>query len=46
MSHRTYPLTAMVKIGGETLMGCAATASASASAGESGRVVDAPQPAG
>ena len=46
MSDRTYPLTAMVKIGGETLMGCAATASALATAGEGGRVVDAPQPAG
>jgi uncharacterized membrane protein len=46
MSDRTYPLTAMVKIGDETLMGCAATASATAAAGEGGRVVDAPQPTG
>lgn len=46
MSNRTYPLTAMVQIGEETLMGCASTASAHRSTGESGRVVDAPQPAG
>ena len=45
MSDRTYPLTAMVEIGGELLMGCAATVSAIMSVGESGRVVDA-QPAG
>ncbi len=49
MSSRTYPLTAMVQIGDETLMGCAATVSAIMSTGESGRVVDgsqagAPQP--
>ena len=42
MTSRTYPLTAMVTIGGETLMGCAATVSATMSTGESGRVVDAP----
>ncbi|MCS6626375.1 hypothetical protein N0B44_25975 [Roseibacterium beibuensis] len=42
MSDRTYPLTAMVEIGDETLMGCAATRSAIMSVGESGRVVDAP----
>ena len=51
MSSRTYPLTAMVEIGGERLMGCAATVSAIMSTGESGRVVDgagpeAPQPTG
>ena len=51
MSSRTYPLTAMVEIGGELLMGCAATKSATMSTGESGRVVDGPaagtpQPAG
>jgi uncharacterized membrane protein len=46
MSNRTYPLTAMVKIGGETLMGCAATVSAISATGESGRVVDPAQPAG
>ena len=46
MSDRTYPLTAMVRIGEETLMGCAATVSALTSAGEGGRVVDGSQPAG
>ena len=46
MSDRTYPLTAMVEISGETLMGCASTATAHMSAGESGRVVDQAQPAG
>jgi uncharacterized membrane protein len=46
MSDLSYPLTAMVEISGETLMGCAATASALNVAGESGRAVDAPQPAG
>lgn len=45
MSDRTYPLTAMVRIGEETLMGCAATVSATMSTGESGRVVDGAQPA-
>jgi uncharacterized membrane protein len=40
MSSRTWPLTAMVEIGGETLMGCAATVSAIMSTGESDRVVD------
>lgn len=44
MSDRVWPLTAMVEIGGETLMGCAATVSAAMSTGESGRVVDGPQP--
>ncbi|HYC73641.1 hypothetical protein [Brevundimonas sp.] len=44
MSNRTYPLTAMVRIGDETLMGCAATVSAIMSTGESGRVVDGAQP--
>ena len=46
MSDRTYPLTAMVEVGGELLMGCAATKSATMSTGESGRVVDGAQPAG
>lgn len=49
MSSRTYPLTAMVEISGERLMGCASTLSAHRAAGESGRVVDGaetPQPAG
>jgi len=38
MSDRTYPLTAMVKVGEETLMGCGASAAALANAGESGPV--------
>jgi len=44
MSDRTFPLTAMVEIGDETLMGCAATVSAIMTTGESGRVVDGPPP--
>ena len=44
MSDREYPISAMVKIGEETLTGCAASASAFAAAGESGRVVDSVQP--
>lgn len=40
MSSRTYPLTALVKVGEETLTGCAATVSAIMSTGESGLVVD------
>lgn len=44
MSDRTYPLTAVVKIDGETLTGCAASVSALATAGESGLVVDGPGP--
>jgi uncharacterized membrane protein len=39
MSDRTYPLTALVKVGDETLMGCAASTAALARAGESGPVV-------
>ena len=39
MSDRTFPLTAVVKVGEETLMGCAASAAALATAGESGPVV-------
>ena len=48
MSDRTYPLTALVKVGEETLMGCAASTAAIMSVGESGPVVDQPtaQPAG
>lgn len=46
MSSRTYPLTALVKVGEETLTGCAATVSAIMSTGESGLVVDKAQPAG
>ena len=38
MSDRTYPLTAKVEIGGETLTGCAAAVAAIEKAGESGRV--------
>tara|TARA_R110002124_G_scaffold183769_1_gene351300 strand:- start:466 stop:960 length:495 start_codon:yes stop_codon:yes gene_type:complete len=40
MSDRTYPLTAVVKIDGETLTGCAASVAALATAGESGQVVE------
>ena len=36
MSDRTYPLTAMVKVGEETLMGCAAASAAFAGANETG----------
>ena len=46
MSDRTYPLTAMVTIGEETLMGCAASVAAIMSTGEGGRVVEGSQPAG
>ena len=46
MSDRTYPLTAVVKVGEETLTGCAATTAAIMSSGESGPVVDPAQPAG
>lgn len=38
MSDRTYPLSAIVKVGEETLTGCAASSAAFATAGESGRV--------
>ncbi|MGH7028561.1 COG3650 family protein [Brevundimonas sp.] len=38
MSDRTYPLTARVEIGGESLTGCAAAVAAIEKAGESGRV--------
>jgi uncharacterized membrane protein len=40
MSDRTYPLSAIVKVGDETLTGCAASVAALATAGESGRVVE------
>lgn len=46
MTSRVYPLTAMVEVGGELLMGCAATKAATMSVGESGRVVEGAQPAG
>lgn len=38
MSDRTYPLTAMVRIGDASLSGCAASTAAILSAGESGLV--------
>ncbi|MNN40751.1 hypothetical protein D3C81_1548370 [compost metagenome] len=38
MSDRTYPLTARVEVGDESLTGCAASISAIEKAGESGRV--------
>ncbi len=40
MSERTYPLTAMVKIGDLDLTGCAASSAAVMSTGESGPVVE------
>lgn len=40
MSDRTYPLTAMVKVGDRDLTGCAASTAAVMSAGESGPVVE------
>lgn len=45
MSDRTYPLTAIVKVGEETLTGCAASTAAIMSAGESGPVAEPAQPA-
>lgn len=45
MSDRTYPLTAMVKLGEQELTGCAASTAAVMSTGESGPVVDQGQPA-
>ncbi len=45
MSDRTYPLTAMVKLGEQDLTGCAASTAAVMSTGESGPVVDQGQPA-
>ena len=44
MSDRTYPLTAMVKIGETSLNGCAASSAAIMSTGESGPVVEKAQP--
>ncbi|MDP2117818.1 MAG: hypothetical protein Q8J71_10530 [Brevundimonas sp.] len=46
MSDRTYPLTAMVKLGDLDLTGCAASTAAIMTAGESGLVVEKAQPAG
>jgi len=45
MSDRTYPLTAMVKVGETSLNGCAASSAAIMSTGESGPVVEKAQPA-
>ncbi|MGV8929980.1 MAG: COG3650 family protein [Brevundimonas sp.] len=44
MSDRTYPLTAMVKVGDATLTGCAASVAAIMTTGESGPVVEQTQP--
>ena len=43
MSDRTYPLTALVKVGEEELRGCAASTAAIMNTGESGPVVEPPQ---
>jgi uncharacterized membrane protein len=40
MSDRTYPLTALVKVGEEELRGCAASTAAISNTGESGPVVE------
>ena len=40
MSDRTYPLTARVEIGDQTLNGCAASTAAIMAGGESGPVVE------
>ena len=45
MSDRTYPLSAIVRIGDETLTGCAASVAAIMTTGESGPVVEKAQPA-
>lgn len=45
MSDRTYPLSAIVRIGDETLTGCAASVAAIMSGGESGPVAGKAQPA-
>lgn len=44
MSDRTYPLSAIVRIGEETLTGCAASVAAIMTTGESGLVVEKAQP--
>lgn len=46
MSDRTYPLSAIVRIGEETLTGCAASVAAIMTTGESGPVVEKAQPTG
>ena len=38
MSDRVYPLTAKIEVGGESIVGCAASTAALQRAGESGRV--------
>jgi uncharacterized membrane protein len=45
MSDRTYPLTAIVRVGEESLTGCAASTAAIMSAGERGPVGEPAQPA-
>jgi uncharacterized membrane protein len=45
MSDLTYPLSAIVKIGDETLNGCAGSSAALRTAGESGPVVEPATPA-
>lgn len=45
MSDRTYPLTAIVEIGGQTFTGCAASSAAIMTSGESGPVVETAAPA-
>ena len=45
MSDRTYPLSAVVRLGDETLTGCAASVAAIMTTGESGPVVEKAQPA-
>jgi len=45
MSDRTYPLTAIIEIGGETRTGCAASSAAIMTSGESGPVVEKVEPA-
>jgi uncharacterized membrane protein len=45
MSDRTYPLTAIVEIGGQTLTGCAASSAAIMTSGETGPVVENAAPA-
>jgi uncharacterized membrane protein len=46
MSDRIYPLSAIVRIGDETLTGCAASTAAIMAGGESGPVAEPAQPAG
>ena len=45
MSDRTYPLSAIVKVGDEILTGCAAASAAIVAGGESGAVAEPAQPA-